>query len=301
MTVAVIGLGAMGSRIAGRLLATGQNLVAWNRSPEKLSPLLEIGAVAAATPAAAASCADFLITMVADPAALRAVSNGSDGIVAGAGASLTVIEMSTVGPAAVAELAKELPSETQLVDAPVLGGIAEAEAGKLRILAGGSQEAVASARPLLEQLGTVLHVGSSGAGAAAKLVANAALFGSVALVGEVLALGRRLRFADATIYDVLAMTPLHAQAERRRAAIDDGEYPRRFALSLARKDADLIRAATCGGNELALLEATHRWLSEAEAAGWGQRDYTAMLARIVGQRQPAPKAASTWETRGQHT
>jgi 3-hydroxyisobutyrate dehydrogenase len=289
MTVAVVGLGAMGSRVATRLLAAGYDLVVWNRSAEKLSPLLELGAVAAATPAEAASRADALITMVADPAALRAVSDGRDGIVVGADASLTVIEMSTIGPAAVAELASKLPAGTQLVDAPVLGGIAEAEAGKLTVFAGGADHAVADARPLLEQLGTVLHVGRSGSGAAAKLVANAALFGTVALVGEVLAVGRRLGLPDEATYDVLATTPLAAQAERRRSVIADGEYPRRFALSLARKDADLIRAASRHGrHELGLLEATRRWLVEAEAAGWGGRDYTAMLARIVDERVRAP-------------
>src|SRR5437763_3024149 len=293
MTVAVVGLGAMGSRIAKRLLAPGHHLVVWNRSPEKLSPLVELGAIAAATPAEAASRADVLITMVADPAALRRVSDGGNGIVAGADASLTVIEMSTVGPAAVAELASKLPAGTQFVDAPVLGGIAEAEAGRLTVFAGGEAEAVEEVRPLLAQLGTVHHIGPSGSGAAAKLVANATLFGSVALVGEVLALGRRLGLPDQATYDVLATTPLAQQAERRRQAIADGEYPRRFSLSLARKDADLIRtAARRAGNELGLLEATRRWLVEAEAAGWGQRDYTAMLARIIGERERAPAASA---------
>src|ERR1043166_6447805 len=113
MTVAVVGLGAMGSRIARRLLGSGHHLVVWNRSPEKLGPLIELGAVGAATAAETASRADVLITMVADPEALRAVSDGGDGIIAGAEASLTVIEMSTVGPAAVAELASKLPAGTQ--------------------------------------------------------------------------------------------------------------------------------------------------------------------------------------------
>ncbi len=290
MTVAVVGIGAMGSRIAARLLAAGHHVVVWNRTAAKLSLLLECGAVAAATPAEAARRADVLITMLADPAALRAVSDGSDGIAAGADASLTVIEMSTVGPAAVAELASKLPLGTQLVDAPVLGGIAEAEAGELTIFAGGAPSAVDAVRPLLVQHGTVHHVGPSGSGAAAKLVANAALFGSVALVGEMVSLARGLGLADEAIYEVLATTPLAAQAERRRQSIADGEYPRRFALSLARKDADLIQAAARSGHELRLLEATRSWLIEAEATGSGQRDYTAMLARIVGGEQAALRA-----------
>src|SRR5438094_2358446 len=125
MKVAVVGLGAMGSRIATRLLEAGNELIVWNRSPEKVAPLLVRGAVAAETPAAAAAQAEFLITMLADPAALRAVTAGEAGIAAGAHPSLLVIEMSTVGLAAVAELAASLPKGTALLDAPVLGSVAE--------------------------------------------------------------------------------------------------------------------------------------------------------------------------------
>jgi HAD superfamily hydrolase (TIGR01450 family) len=287
MTVAVVGLGAMGTRIAARLLKAGYDVVVWNRTFEKAKALGERGAMVATTPAEAATGADVLITMVADPRALRAVS---DRIVAGADAPLRLIEMSTVGPAAVLELSQKLPADVRLIDAPVLGGIAEAEAGTLTVFAGGAPEAVAAVRALLEQLGTVHHVGPLASGAAAKLVANAALFGSVALLGEAVALARRLGLADEAAYEVLATTPLAAQAERRRSAIADGDYPRRFALSLARKDADLIEAAARGGRELPLLAATRRWLVEAEASGAGQRDYTAVLARILDAKSPEARA-----------
>src|SRR5258708_23645736 len=110
--VAVVGVGAMGSRIAARLLAVGQEVTVWNRSAEKTEPLTAIGAVAAASPAEAASQVGVLITMVADPAALRSVTEGPGGVAAGAGASLLVVEMSTVGPAAVAQLAAVLPPAT---------------------------------------------------------------------------------------------------------------------------------------------------------------------------------------------
>jgi 3-hydroxyisobutyrate dehydrogenase-like beta-hydroxyacid dehydrogenase len=102
--VAVAGLGAMGSRVAARLLAAGHEVTVWNRSAGKAGPLAGLGAFPAATPAEAASRAEVLITMVADPAALRAVTEGP-----GASTSLTVVEMSTVGPAALARLASALP------------------------------------------------------------------------------------------------------------------------------------------------------------------------------------------------
>jgi HAD superfamily hydrolase (TIGR01450 family) len=288
--VAVVGLGAMGTRIATRLLEEGYEVVVWNRSPARLRPLIERGAIGATTPAEAAANTDALITMVADPAALRAVSEGDAGIAAGAHATLLIIEMSTVGPAAVARLAATLPDGTALVDAPVLGSVDQAASGALTILIGGTETLVERARPLLEQLGTVVHVGLLGSGAAAKLVANAALFGSVALLGETLALARALGLSETAAHEVLAATPLGAQAKRRRQAIAAGDYPPRFSLALARKDADLIDMAASGaGVELRLVEAARSWLADAEAGGAGGRDYTSVLGRILATahaRQP---------------
>jgi len=280
--VAVVGLGAMGSRLAARLLAAGHEVIVWNRWAAKTEPLAESGAIPAATPAEAASRAEVLITMVADPAALWAVTEGPDGVAAGAGASLTVVEMSTVGPAAVTRLASALPPATGLVDAPVLGSPAEAESGSLVIFAGGPALLVQRASPVLSALGSVLHVGGLGAGAAAKLVANASLFAMLGALGEAIALARGLGLPAEAAYRVLAATPLAAQATRRRAAIEAGEYPPRFLLTLAGKDARLIAdAAASAGVDLRLITAAGAWLAEAEQAGLGDRDYTAMLKTIL--------------------
>jgi HAD superfamily hydrolase (TIGR01450 family) len=284
--VAVVGLGAMGSRVAARLLGAGHEVAVWNRSPGKLSPLIGRGAVAAGTFAEAASRAGVLITMLSDPEALRSVTEGPDGIAAGAHPSLTVVEMSTVGPAAVAWLASALPASTGLVDAPVLGSRAEAESGSLVIFAGGPARLVERVTPLLSVLGSAIHVGPIGSGAAAKLVANAAVFGTVAMLGETVALAQALGLPSDIIHQVLAATPLAAQAERRRAAIEAGEYPPRFRLTLARKDARLIsEAAASAGSDLRLIAAAETWLADAEQAGFGDRDYTAMLETILrGER-----------------
>jgi 3-hydroxyisobutyrate dehydrogenase len=272
----------MGGRVARRLLQAGYELVVWNRSPGKLTPLIEAGASAAATPREAAARASTLITMVADGAALRAVSEGSAGIAAGAGKQLTVIDMSTVGPAAVARLAATLPGGTGLVDAPVMGSTAEAEAGTLSIFAGGPPGVVDAARPVLSLLGTVAHVGPLGSGAGAKLVANAVLFGALTVLGEALALARGFALSPDAVSAVLAATPLADQANRRRPMIAAGEYPPRFRLALARKDAELIiDAANTAGVRAPATQAARAWLADAEAAGLGSRDYTAMLAAIL--------------------
>ena len=284
-TVAMIGLGAMGGRIAERLLKVGgYDLVVWNRSPEKAAGLVEMGAERASTPAQAAGRAEAVLTMLADPAALAGVTEGADGIAAGVGTGTAVIEMSTVGPAAIERLAGALPAGTPLMDAPVLGSLSEVEAGSLMVFAGGPADLFERWSPLFSVLGSPLHVGPLGSGAAAKLVANATLLGMLGLLGEVLALADGLGLDQETTFEVLSATPLAAQAERRRASLESGDFPRRFALSLARKDADLIaEAAGATGVEMRLAAAMRSWLQEAEASGRADADYSSVLQHIRGR------------------
>jgi 3-hydroxyisobutyrate dehydrogenase-like beta-hydroxyacid dehydrogenase len=282
--VAVVGLGAMGSRVARRFLEAGHELHVWNRSAGKAAPLVEAGAAAAATPAEAAARAEVVLTMVADPAALRDVTEGEDGVAAGVGEGATVIEMSTVGPEAVRRLASVLGARSGLLDAPVLGSRSEAEEGTLKVFVGGPDELVERWTPLLSALGSPLHVGPLGSGAAAKLVANTTLVGTIGVLGEALALAAGLGIPREQAFEVLAATPLAGQAERRREAVESGEYPPRFALYLARKDAELVVAAARDASvDLRLTEAARTWLADAEEAGLGDRDYSAVLARILGR------------------
>jgi 3-hydroxyisobutyrate dehydrogenase/2-hydroxy-3-oxopropionate reductase len=169
-----------------------------------------------------------------------------------------------------------------LLDSPVLGSVAEVEAGTLNVFVGGPPELAERWKSLLSVLGTVLHVGPVGAGTAAKLVANTTLVGIIGVLGEALALADSLGLSRETAFEVLGKTALAQQAERRRAAVESGEFPPRFALYLARKDADLIiEAAAKAGTELRLTEAARSWLADAEAAGLGDSDYSAVLARIL--------------------
>jgi 3-hydroxyisobutyrate dehydrogenase-like beta-hydroxyacid dehydrogenase len=281
--VAVVGLGAMGSRIARRFLEAGHELTVWNRDAARAEPLVAAGASAAQTPAEAARQAEAVVTMVADPEALAAVTEGPDGAAAGLLRGSVLVQMSTVGPRSLERLAAVVP-EPSLLDAPVLGSIGEVEAGSLRIFAGGQAELVERWTPLLETLGTVLHLGPVGAGTAAKLVANSTLVGVVGLLGEALALGTALGLPAEVAFDVLEATPLGEQAKRRRPAFESGEYPPRFSLSLARKDADLILDAAAQRElDLRLATAAREWLADAERSGRGADDYSAVLAEIVSR------------------
>ncbi|HEX2771866.1 MAG TPA: NAD(P)-dependent oxidoreductase [Micromonosporaceae bacterium] len=280
--VAFLGLGGMGSRMAGRLLDTGHQLVVWNRTPERARGLVDRGATAADTPAEAAARADLVITMLADPAALRTVTEGSDGVIAGVAPGTTHADMSTVGPEAVRRLSTVLPEGVDLMDAPVLGSLSEAESGSLRIFVGGTDQLVQRWMPVFSALGDPMHVGPLGAGAAAKLVANSTLFGVLAVLGEALALADSLGLPRDVAFEVLSATPVGAQADRRRPAVMSGEFPLRFTMALARKDADLVTtAAEEAGLHLPVAHAARNWVADAVAGGRGDEDYSAVLAHIL--------------------
>ena len=281
-SVAVIGLGAMGARFAGRFLEAGHEVIVWNRTPEKAEELVSRGAAAAASPAEAARDADAVVTVVSDPEALRAVTEGPNGIAAGANASTTVIEMSTVGPRAVRWLETALPPGVGLLDAPVLGSLSEAEAGTLLVFVGGPRRLAERCIPLLGTLGSVIVAGPMGSGAAAKLVANATLVGTLTLLGETIALADRLGLGRRLTMDILAQTPLGLASKRRRQQLETENFPLRFRLALARKDAELIQeAAEAAHADTRVLAAAATWFADAEEAGLGDEDYSTVLQRII--------------------
>lgn len=285
-TVAVVGLGTMGSRIARRLLEQGCDVIVWNRTSARAAALEALGAATAASPAEAAARAEAVLTMVSDAAALRSVTEDASGVIAGGGKSLTIVQMSTVGLPGLSRLAGLLPEGIDVLDAPVLGSVAEAERGSLTIFVGGQRTQFERWCPLLSLLGSPVHVGRFGAGTAAKLVANSTLFGVLGVLGEALALADGLGLSREAAYEVLAPTPLAAQAERRRGSIESGDYPPRFTLSLARKDAGLILDAGARTHtDLPLQVAAQGWLADAERAGRGGADYSAVLAEILSRRE----------------
>jgi len=285
--VAFLGLGLMGEPMARRLLDAGHELVVWNRSAGRADALAGAGAAVAGTPRAAATGAEVVVTMLADPTALAAVTEGPDGVAAGVEAGATVLEMSTVGPAAVHRLREALPGGAALVDAPVLGSTPQAADGSLQIFVGGDRADVERCLPLLGTFGSPTHVGPLGAGAAAKLVVNSTLGGTLALLGEALSLAGGLGLDQATALDVLARSPLGSQVERRRPALESGDFPLRFRLRLASKDLDLVEeAAGDAGVDLRVAPAARSWFDAATDDGWGDEDYSAVLAYLTGGPRP---------------
>ena len=286
----VVGLGAMGNRMARRLLDAGYDVTVWNRTPEKAAPLSDAGAHIAETPAVVARACGVVITMLADPDALRAVATDESGIVENLDAATVWVEMSTVGPAIIEELAELLDDDSRLVEAPVLGSLSEVENGTLRIFVAGSRPVADRLHPLLSHLGTPQYVGPRGAGAAAKLVANLTLVGTMSVLGEALALAEVLSLPPETAFTILEATPLSAQAQRRKPAVLSGDYPKRFSLALARKDAHLV-SDSAGEQQLVLpvARAAAQWFDEATDAGLGGSDYSALLGFMLSRASGAKR------------
>ncbi|MER7585381.1 NAD(P)-dependent oxidoreductase [Kitasatospora sp. NPDC097691] len=217
--IAFLGLGRMGLPMARRLAAAGHPLTVWNRSPGRAD-----GLTGAATPAEAVRGADVVVTMLADPAAVTEVAGRFTAELA---PGALWIDMSSIGPAAVAALHARLPDGVALVDAPVIGSVGPAATGGLTVFAGGEDAALDRAQPVLEQLGRVRRCGGPGAGAALKLVVMGAMVASVAAVGEALAVAGELGVPQDVAREVLAAGPLAGVVARAHSA--DSDFPVRLA------------------------------------------------------------------------
>jgi 3-hydroxyisobutyrate dehydrogenase-like beta-hydroxyacid dehydrogenase len=259
-TIAFIGLGIMGSPMAGRLLAAGYPLTVWNRTASRAEPLRAEGATVAASPAEAVREADVVITMLADPTAVREVIGA---IARHLRPGTTVIEASTIGPQALGEVAALLPGSVALVDAPVMGSADRAASGQLVVLAGGDLTKV---RPILEVFGTVTECGAVGYGAALKVVLINAVIAGVTVVGEAMALGDAFGLPT-------ELGPLAGIAGR--AFAQGANYP----LRLAAKDVTLATASA----DLPLLRTVHDWLIAFPEAG--SEDLGQVVRHIRARRQ----------------
>lgn len=278
--VAFLGLGAMGAPMAGRLLEAGHDLQVWNRTPGRDEGLVARGARRSATPSAAASGAEVVITMLADPPALEQVLFGPDGVSEAIAPGSTFIDMSTVGPTAI-RMAAERLDPVAVLDAPVLGSVPHATAGTLTILVGGEPGVLERCTEVLEAMGTVLHVGPPGAGAMVKLANNAAGMSTMSCLGEVLALTDRGGLDPEVVLDALAMGPLGSFVDRWRDKLTGRVTRVDFSLTLARKDLALaLDEGSRLGLRLTLPEAAAARCDEAITAGRASQDNTSVVTEI---------------------
>jgi len=208
MQIGFAGTGRMGAAMVRRLIDSGHQLTVWNRTADKLKPLIEAGATAAATPRELAESSDLVITILSNAQAVEALYGGANGFLSGNVKGKLFVEMSTVRPETQIALdAKVRAAGAHLIDCPVGGTVGPAREGKLLGFVGGTDADVARARPVLEQLcRRVEHVGKIGAGASMKLAINLPLMIYWQALGEALSLIEPLGLDPARAMDILADT-----------------------------------------------------------------------------------------------
>jgi 3-hydroxyisobutyrate dehydrogenase-like beta-hydroxyacid dehydrogenase len=294
-TVGFAGLGRMGSAMARNVLSAGFPLLVWNRTSNRCVPLVEQGADAVADPASLAA-ADVVVTMLTDGDAARSVLVES-GLLEKLRPGSVVLEMSTIGPAALAELAAEAQRhDVQLLDAPVSGSVSVAEDAQLYAMVGGDQDAYERVTPVLDAM-TKGHVllGPSGAGAAMKVAVNAMIAVTNESLAETLVLAERFGIDRERAYDVLEGGALASPflLYKRSAFLRPDTEPVAFTTALMRKDASLAEDLAARLEvRLPAVAAAVSVLDEAIRHGFGDADISAVISVLGGDREQSRFSAN---------
>ncbi|MGW3627262.1 NAD(P)-dependent oxidoreductase [Streptomyces sp. NPDC000880] len=287
--VGFVGLGAMGGRMAARLLAAGHPVYGCNRSPERLAPLAKTGLVPCATPREVAERAEVILSMVWDSDALRAVTESPDGLLAGLTDRHVYVDLSTVEPHISKEIAEQVRAKgAHMLDCPVSGSLDAAEAGRLVLLAGGPATALRRVRPVLDVLGSsVIHLGDdNGLGLTAKLAINLQVAIQEVAWGEAMLVAERAGISRATATEAMLASVIASPMLRYRAPFLLEEPAEVWASAAQlRKDVDYAVGAAGGGTAAGDLTLT--LLDAICAAGEGDRE-AAQLMRYVADRQGRP-------------
>ncbi|MGE3957105.1 MAG: NAD(P)-dependent oxidoreductase [Vicinamibacterales bacterium] len=263
-----IGLGAMGVPMAANLLRAGHEVLVYSRRPQSAAPLVALGAQACTSPADVAGQSDIVFTMVTDTAAVEAVCLGAAGIVSGARPGTIVVDHSTIDPEVTRRIATELHRHgIEMLDAPVSGGVAGAQAGSLVMMVGGAVSVLDRCRPLLAaNASRVVYMGPSGAGQVAKACNQMCIVVNQLGVAEALLVAERAGLDRAALIEALqggfaASRVLELQGPKMAARSFEGRIESRLhhkdilmALSLAERLGVRARASALAAETLAALQ-----------------------------------------------
>jgi 3-hydroxyisobutyrate dehydrogenase len=268
-----IGMGHMGSAMAQRLLEAGYPLTVYDRTLTRAQPLEQRGAVVAQTPKDLAAECEVVMACVTDDRAQESVMLGQGGALAGVHGGSTVIDLSTVSPAASRRLYLAMKEKAvPVLDAAVSGSVPQVEQGSLVIFVGGDQETFERCKPVLGVLGTSsFYMGESGRGTTMKLVVNTLLGLGMQALAEAVALGERAGLEKDLLLEVLDQTAVLTPGQKSKLQnVRQETYPTNFALSLMHKDFSLV------------LEQAYQLSVAMPATAAAQQMYTAAMAKGMG-------------------
>ena len=284
--IAFIGTGVMGAPMARHLVAAGHEVTVFNRTRAKAEGWAAAnGGSVAATPAEAAAGKDAVLTCVGNDDDLAHVTLGSDGAFGAMRAGALFVDHTTVSAAIARRLADEGEARGLLVvDAPVSGGQAGAENGQLSIMCGGTDEALAAARPIIDAYAArIVHVGPAGAGQQTKMV------NQIAIAGVLAGLSEALRFAQASELDldrvfeaVSGGAAQSWQMVNRWGSMAQDRFDFGFAIDWMRKDLGLaLDEARSNGATLPVTATVDQFYAEVQKMGGGRQDTSALVRRIA--------------------
>ena len=281
-----VGLGVMGGRMVKRLLDAGHIVTGYNRTKSKAEWLLDAGMKWANTPRAAAEAGEITFSMVTNTAALEAITQGAEGIIAGLDTRKIYIDMSTVSPAASREIAEQVKAKgARMLDAPVSGSVITLEEGKLSIMVGGEREAFQKALPFLEAIGPkVTHVGVNGLAVSMKIATNLSLAVQMLAFSEGVLLAEKSGIARETAVEVLLNSVVASPMVKYRGPfvlkMPDEAW---FDVNMMQKD--LLLALEMGRQldvPLPTTAITNEILTAARGMGLQEKDF-AILFEVLGR------------------
>ena len=284
-----VGLGVMGSQMVDRLLGKGHTVTGYNRTRAKAEWLVEKGMHWADSPRAVAVASDYTFAMVTNDAALAAITEGPDGLLAGLGPAKIFIDMSTVSPTVSRALAAKVRSRgADMVDAPVSGSVITLLEGKLSVMVGGRKETFDKILPLLSDIGRkVTHVGDNGLALAMKIATNLSLAVQMLAFSEGVLLAEKSGIPREVAVDVLTHSAVASPMIQYRGPFVLGQ-PEEAWFDCNMMQKDMLLAMELGRALRVPLPTTavsNEFLSAARGLGWEKKDFAVVfdvLARMSG-------------------
>jgi len=287
-----VGLGNLGGQVAKRLMDHGHFVTGYNRTQSRADWLVEAGMNRADTPREAAEAGDFVLSMIQDTPALRAITEGPDGIISGLAPGKVYADMSTVSPSASRQVAKKVAeSGAQMVDAPVSGSVITLKAGNMSVIVGGEKEAYEKVLPILRDIGpTVSYVGGNGQAVTVKIALNLTLPVQIIAFSEGVLLAEKSGIDREAIVDVMLNSVVASPATKYRLPfIIESPEEVLFNMDMMQKD---IQLALELGRELEVPLPTtaiaNEMLNVARAQGLTDEDFASLFKALASMAGVKP-------------
>jgi 3-hydroxyisobutyrate dehydrogenase-like beta-hydroxyacid dehydrogenase len=295
--IGFVGLGVMGSQMVNRLLSKGHSVIGYNRTRAKAEWLMEKGMTWADSPKAVAIASDFIFAMVTNAAAIQAITEGPNGLLAALSAGKIFIDMSTISPSVSrAVAAKVRATGADMVDSPVSGSVITLQEGKLSVMVGGRNETFDKIKALLLDIGPkVTHVGDNGLALSMKIAVNLSLAVQMLAFSEGVLLAEKSGIARETAVDVLVNSAVASPMIKYRGPFVL-QQPEEAWFDVNMMQKDMVLAMELGRHldvPLPTTAVSNEFLTAARGMGWTKYDFACMfdvLAAMSGVSTPVTAA-----------